>query len=95
MQQHKQDLVVLVASVNMSHTPQLHYGLVVLSDNSDMLVVKSFHLLSYNTFYSKADEAELMSLKFVLSKSCAYVYSSSTIYPVILLNGKFLNKKIS
>lgn len=88
MQQFQQgEVVVLVAAMNSGHTPQLHYGLVSLSDSGDQFAVKQLHLMAYNAFYTKADEATLLSLRFVLGRSYAYVYSGTAIYPV-LINGE-------
>lgn len=91
MQQFQQgEVVVLVAAVNASHTPQLHYALVTLSDSDDQqqFLVKSFHLLAHNAFYNKNEEATLLSLRFILGRSYAYVFSGNVIYPV-LINGEF------
>lgn len=89
MQQYQQgEVVVLAASLNLAHTPQLHYALITLSDAGDHFVVKQMHLLAYNAFYSKAEEANLLSVRFILGRSYAYVFSGQAIYPV-LINGEW------
>lgn len=88
MQQYQQgEVVVLAAALNHTHTPQLHYALVTLSDAGDQFAVKQLHLLAYNAFYSKAEENNLLSMRFVLGRSYAYVFNGTAIYPV-LINGE-------
>lgn len=89
MQQYQQgEVVVLAAALNSTHTPQLHYALVTLSESGDQFSIKQLHLLAYNAFYSKAEEANLLSMRFLLGRSYAYVYSGTAIYPV-LINGNY------
>lgn len=89
MQQYQQgEVVVLAAAVNLSHTPQLHYALITLSDSEDNFTVKSVYVMAYNAFYNKAEEATLLSMRFVLGRSYAYVFSGNVIYP-ILINGEW------
>lgn len=89
MQQYQQgEVVVLVAALNQTYTPQIHYALVTLTDAGDQFVVKQLHLLAHNAFYSKAEEANLLSLRFLLGRSYAYVFSGNAIYP-ILINGEY------
>lgn len=89
MQQYQQgEVVVLAASLNFSHTPQVHYALITLTEAGDQFAVKQLHLLAYNAFYSKAEEATLLSMRFVLGRSYAYVFSGTAIYPV-LINGEW------
>lgn len=93
MQQYQQgEVVVLAASLNHTHTPQLHYALVTLTDAGDQFVVKQLHLLAHNAFYSKGDEANLLAMRFVLGRSYAYVFSGSAIYPVLINGEKKRNK---
>ncbi|GAB0092436.1 Nuclear pore complex protein Nup133 [Sergentomyia squamirostris] len=85
LQTSDQNLVVLAAGMNKSFTPQLHYALVTFScsENQENLL-SNFHQLSYNTFYNEEQESDALTLKFVLNKNYAYVYSEKTIFPVLL-----------
>lgn len=89
MQQYQQgEVVVLVATVNLAHTPQLNYALVTLSDAEEHFTVKGVHVMAYNAFYNRAEEQTLLAMRFVLGRSYAYVFSGNVIYP-ILINGKY------
>lgn len=87
MQQYNQDVVVLAAAVNPRHTPQMHYALVTLADAGDTFTIKNFHSMAHTAFHNRADEPALLSLRFILNRSYAFVYSGNVIYPV-LFNGK-------
>ncbi|XP_055904210.1 nuclear pore complex protein Nup133 [Eupeodes corollae] len=77
---------VFAGAVNTSHTPQMHYAIVILEQEPEYLRLSSFIPLKLSQFYSTGTEVNCLQLRFIICRSYAYLYCDKTIYPVNLLN---------
>lgn len=85
MQAHNAtDLILLVASTNSVHAPQIHYALIVIGEQQGSFTIKNFVQMKATAFYSGNENDENLKLRFILSRSTAYVYGGRSIYEVIL-----------
>lgn len=82
------ELVLLVAAMNLQHTPQIFYALVTLVEQQQCFVIKDFCQIKTSAFYSGDANEESLKYKFILTDSTAYVYGERTIFEV-LLGGNF------
>lgn len=80
------NLILLVAAMNLSHTPQIIYALVTLSEQQSEFTIKNFCQMKVNAFHSGEMNDEQLKYKFILSRnaSVAYVYGDRDIFEVIL-----------
>lgn len=81
------ELVLLVAAMNLAHSPQIQFALVTLVEQQLCFDIKDFCQMKANAFYSGDANEESLKSKFILTDTTAYVYAERTIYEV-LLNGK-------
>lgn len=81
-------LVLLVAAMNLKHTPQILFALVTLVEQQSCFAIKDFCQMKMNAFYSADANEESFKYKFILTDSTAFVYGERTIFEV-LLNGVF------
>lgn len=89
------ELILLVGAMNLTHTPQIIYALITLSEQQAGFIIKNFCQIKMNAFYSGEMNDEQFKYKFILNRnaSVAYVYGDREIYEVIL-GGKSLFKFI-
>lgn len=89
MQPNKEgELILLVAAMNLAHTPQILYALVTLIEQQSCFGIKDFCQMKTNAFYSGDANEDSLKYKFILTDSTAYVYGERTIFEV-LLNGEY------
>lgn len=82
--QNEGDLILLVAAINLSHAPQIHYGLITVGEQQASFTIKNFCYIKANAFYSGNENDDNLKFKFILSRSTAYVYGGRTIFEVIM-----------
>lgn len=82
------ELVLLVAAMNLTHTPQILFALVTLTEQQACFTIKDFCQMKTNAFYSGDANEESFKYKFILTDSTAYVYGDRSIFEV-LLSGKW------
>lgn len=78
------DLILLVAAMNLLHTPQIYFALITISEQQNCFFIKRYCQMKTNAFYSNEDNDENLKYKFILTPSTAYVYGDRTIFEVIL-----------
>lgn len=82
--QNGTDLILLVAATNAAHTPQIYYALIVIGEHQSSFTIKNFVQMKATAFYSGNENDDNLKLRFILSRSTAYVYGGRSIYEVIL-----------
>lgn len=80
-------IIILAAAVNDSHTPQIYYALITLSDDGSTTTVTKYTQY-YNTFYANNSSQDNVKMKFTLNRGIAYAYNDRTIYQ-IFTNGEY------
>lgn len=81
------ELVLLVAAMNLTHTPQILFALVTLVEQQSCFAIKDFCQMKTNAFYSgDANNEESLKYKFIMTDTAAFVYGEKSIFEV-LLNG--------
>lgn len=78
------ELILLVAAMNLTHTPQILYALVTLTEQQQCFTINEFCQMKTNAFYSADANEECLKYKFILTDSTAYVYGDRTIFEVLL-----------
>lgn len=80
------DLILLVAAMNIIHTPQIYFALVTLTEQQQSFAIKDFCQMKANAFYSGDANEESLKYKFILTDTTAFVYGERTIFEVLLGN---------
>lgn len=86
------ELVLLVAAMNLEHTPQILYALITLTEQQQCFHIKEFCQIKISAFYSGDANQEWLKYKFILADDTAYIYGERTIFEV-LLRGKHRSSK--
>lgn len=92
MQPTDGNVVILAAAINLTHTPQIYFGLLTLFEHQSTFVIKKFCQMKNNAFFSGDANDENLKFKFILNRSIAYVYGERIIFEVIL-NGKIFDTR--
>ncbi|XP_037820765.1 nuclear pore complex protein Nup133 [Lucilia sericata] len=77
---------VLAGAVNTTQTPQMYYGMSVLSTSNEGMRLLSFTPFKFSHFYSVATENECLSLRFIICRTHIYIYNDKVVYPLPLAN---------
>lgn len=78
------ELILLVAAMNLQHTPQILYALITLTEQQSCFAIKDFCQMKTNAFYSGDANEESLKYKFILTETTAYVYGDRLIFEVLL-----------
>ncbi|XP_061388320.1 nuclear pore complex protein Nup133 [Musca vetustissima] len=77
---------ILAGAINTPHTPQMYYGIAVLTTTNEGMHLQSFVPLKLSQFYSVSTENECMSLRFIICRTHIYIYNEKVVYPLSLAN---------
>jgi nuclear pore complex protein Nup133 len=94
MQTQNDEVIILVAATNKSHTPEIHYALISFNINNQNLETEKFLLLKHKNFYAPETAADSLAMRFIYSRETAYVYNEKMIFLVNMLAANDENEKI-
>ncbi|XP_030369788.1 nuclear pore complex protein Nup133 [Scaptodrosophila lebanonensis] len=77
---------ILAGAVNAAHAPQMCYAVVMATADTDCMRLESFTPLKLNKFYMANTMQDCLSLRFIVSSTHIYLYTSKVVYPLHLLN---------
>ncbi|CAH0552008.1 unnamed protein product [Brassicogethes aeneus] len=75
------NMIILAAAVNMQMSPQVHYAMISVSTRSNQPPnqVKDFMILKMSGLYNENNPAEVLSYRFLLCGTHAYLYNQRSI----------------
>lgn len=84
MQTMDSKIVILASAFNFSHTPQVFYALITVTEENQSFTISSYCQLKHNTFYTGNPAKDVIRMKFTMTRNAAYIYEEKTIFQVYL-----------
>ncbi|XP_067617960.1 nuclear pore complex protein Nup133 [Eurosta solidaginis] len=79
-------IYILGGAVNTAHAPQIHYGIAIITAETESMKLQSFIPLKLTQFYNVGTEKDCHNLRFIVTRTHLFFYTDKFIYPLNLTN---------